>query len=130
MQLTIANVPLTGLVPEENVQGFDGVPESLLQEVAALNSASRAFVPRGNKKHTLTFSIQRVQADAETAAYFLLAHEAQFPVQGTFSYQTDAGTFYQPNAVAVVTKYTLTGATSTHTYRVVGGAWLTAPPSA
>ncbi len=128
MQLQIGTVPLTGEVPDESVCDFKGAPVSALQESPAIGAAGVVFFPRGNRKSTVTFTINRTHASAEAAADFLIRHESQFPVQGLFTYKTDVGELYLAAAVADVTSYTFLGASTTHAYRVVGGAWLTTLP--
>ncbi len=129
MKFTIGNVTLTGMVPEETVQDFRGAPESQVQESTTVGAASATFYLRGNKKSTLTFTIERVHGSAEEAADFCVRHEFQFPVQGLFTYHTDHGELYLPGAVAVVTRYTLLGAATTHAYQIVGGGFLTKLPT-
>ena len=130
MQITIAQVALTGTVPAEEVQDFQFASESAVQTVAALGAADVALFPRGNKKITVTFTIQRQHDSADAAAYFVPSYEASFPVQGLLTYATAAGTLYMASAVAVVVRATITGATSTLSYRVTGGGFLTSAPSA
>ncbi len=125
MELSIGNVSLTGMVPEESVQDLRGTPQSQVQESTPIGSENAVFYPRGNKKTTLTFTIERAHESAEEAADFCVRHEAQFPVQGLFTYHTDSGELYLPGAVAVVTQYSFRGATTTHAYRVAGGGFLT-----
>ena len=129
MQITIAQIALTGTVPAEDVQDFQFAPESPVQTVTALGAADIAQFPRGNKKITFTFTIQRQHDSAEAAAYFVPSYEASFPVQGLLTYATAAGTLYMASAVAVVVRATVTGATSTLSYRVTGGGFLTSAPA-
>ena len=129
MQITIAQVALTGTVPAEDVQDFQFVPESQVQTVLAVGAADIALFPRGNKKITFTFTIQREHDSAEAAAYFVPSYEASFPVQGVLTYATAAGTVYMASAVAVVVRASVTGATSTVSYRVTGGGFLQTAPS-
>ena len=129
MQLTIGQVPLSRGAPEEAVQNLRGLPESSVQEIAAVGAANVAFQLRGNKKTTLTFTVERTHGSAEDAADFCVRHEAQFPLQGLFTYRTDRGELYLPGAVAVVTQYTFRGATTTHAYRVAGGGFVKRIPS-
>lgn len=134
MQITIAitggTVALTGTVPAEDVQDFQLVSESPVQTVPALGATDIAQFPRGNKKVTLTFTVQREHDSAEAAAYFVPSYEASFPVQGVLTYSTTAGTLYVASAVAVVVRATVIGATSTISYRVTGGGFVTSAPSA
>ena len=135
MQITIqtsagSTVALTGAIPAEDVQDFQFVSESQVQTVPGLGAADIAQFPRGNKKVTFTFTIQRAHDSADAAAYFVPSYEAQFPAQGPLTYLTAAGTVYQASAVAVVTRATITGATSTISYRVTGGGFVTAAPQA
>ena len=129
MQLTIGQVTLSRGTPEETAQNLRGLPESSVQEIAAVGAADVAFQLRGNKKTTLTFTVERTHPSAEDAADFCVRHEAQFPLQGLFTYRTDRGELYLPGAVAVVTQYAFRGATTTHAYRVVGGGFATRLPS-
>ena len=128
MQITIGQVALTGTVPAEDVQDFQLVSESPVQTVPALGAADIALFPRGNKKITFTFTIQREHDSAEAAAYFVPSYEAAFPVQSLLTYATAAGTLYMANAVAAVVRASVTGATSTIAYRVTGGGFLTSAP--
>ena len=130
MQITIAQVALTGTVPAEDVQDFQFASDSPVQTVSALGAADIALFPRGNKQVTFTFTIQRQHDSAEAAAYFVPSYEAPFPVQGLLTYATAAGTLYMASAVAVVVRASVTGATSTLSYRVTGGGFLQTAPSA
>ena len=131
MQLSIGKVTLSRGAPEETVQNLRGVPVSQVQEITAVGAASMVLQPRGNKKTTLTFTVERTHGSAEEAADFCVRHETQFPVQDLFTYRTDRGELYLPGALAEVTQYAFLGATTTHAYRVTGGCFLTKlPPSA
>ena len=121
MQITIGNLSLTGTIPAEQVQQFRLLSESQVQSTAALGADGIEQFLRGNKKLTISFTIQRQQTSAEEAAYFCLYHEAQFPLQGTLTYQTDSGELYLLGAVVVVTHAEFTGATTTHSYRATSG---------
>ena len=114
MLLQIGNVPLTGTIPDESVCDFRGAPASLVQEVQGVDAASTEFIPRGNRKTTITFTINRTHASAETAADFCVRHEAQFPVQGLFTYATDLGELYLAAALVDVTQYSFKGAATVH----------------
>lgn len=129
MELVIGQLTLCRGTAGEAVQNFRGLPQSEIQESAALGAASVVLVPRGNKKTTLIFLIERTHGSAEAAADFCVRHESQFPVQGLFTYRTDSGELYLPGAVAVVTQYSFRGATTAHAYRVAGGSFLTKLPS-
>ena len=118
MQITIGNVAITGAVPEEQVSGFEGTPSQLVQTVQGIGAAAKTFYLRGNGSDDLTGTVARVHASAEACAYFVVQHRLQFPVQGTLTFVTSAGTFTAKNAIAVVTKYIFKGATSVHTYRI------------
>ena len=134
MQISItpggaAAVQLTGTVPAEDVQDFQLASRSSIQSVEGLGAANVTQFPRGNKQLTLSFSIQREHDSAEAAAYFGPSYEAQFPIQGNLTYTTDAGVLYAVGAVAAVTRITVTGATSTVSYRVTSGGFLTTLPT-
>ena len=129
MQLTIGQVTLSRGAPTETVQNLRGLPESSVQVITAVGADSVVLQLRGNKQTTLTFLVERTHGSAEEAADFCVRHEAQFPVQGLFTYRTDRGELYLPGAVAVVTQYAFRGATTTHAYRVAGGSFLTKLPA-
>ena len=129
VQLSLGKVMLSRGAPGETARDLRGVPESPLQEITAVGAASMVFRPRGNKKTTLTFTVDRTHESAEDAADFCVRHETQFPVQGLFTYRTDRGELYLPGAVASVTQYSFRGASTTHAYRVVGGSFLTKLPT-
>ena len=122
-------VQLLGTDPDEDMQDFQFGSQSQIQEVAGLGAGDIALFPRGNKKVSFTFMVQREHDDADAAAYFVPSYEAQFPVQGLLTYQTDAGVLYQLGAVAEVTRATFLGATSTISYRVTGGGFVTTMPT-
>ena len=130
MQISIGKVQLTGPIPAESVQAFKLSPVSEIQDSKAIGAQDITQFPRGNKKVTITFTIQRERKSAEEAAYFCAAHEMQFPVQDLLTYRTDAGVLYLPNAVAVVTQADFEGATTTHGYRITGGGFKTTPDGA
>lgn len=124
MDLQIGDLKLTGEVPEENVQDYRDVPVELVQKKQPINAASTEFIPRGNRERTITFKVSRVHENAEAAAYFLSEHERQFPVQGTFTKRTTDGEHYLNAALADVVDMTFQGATTVHSYKVLGGVWL------
>ena len=129
MQLSIGKITLSRGAPEDAAQNLRGLPEPSVQEITAVGADSVTFQLRGNKKTTLTFLVERTHGSAEEAADFCVRHEAQFPVQGLFTYRTERGELYLPGAVAVVTQYSFRGATTSHSYRVTGGGFLTRLPS-
>ena len=114
---------LSGSNPAQGFQRLRLVPQSQVQDVPALGAADIGQIPRGNKKLTYTYVVQFEFPDAETAAYFGPAFEAQFPLQGPLVQTNANGSLYMASAVVVLTELETIGATCTLNYRITGGGF-------
>ena len=114
---------LSGGYPAQGLQQLRLASQSQVQDVLALGAADITQFLRGNKKLTYTYKISFVLPDAETAAYFVPAFEAQFPIAGALEYITDYGTLYMASAIVALVLLENVGASCTLDYRITGGGF-------
>ncbi len=74
-----APVPLTGISPEEWVEGLTGPCDWAEQVNRLIGGAQVRVADRGNVQNTLTFRIRRTHASADAAALFYLDHPGSVP---------------------------------------------------
>ena len=115
-------VPYTGLT----INGSRSI-----QTDPVVRGQSPVFSDRRNRQTEVTFNTTRLFADVPTAEAFLLTHETMFPDGQRFLVTflsgngTTAGAKYLKNAVVQSVQSGVSGATTRHSYRIVGGVMTT-----
>jgi hypothetical protein len=126
MKITLNNFVLADSpdpVPMTNLR-INGA--RLVQEAAFLRAVARGQFDRGNRRTEIMFETTRLfksQLEAET---FLLEHETNVPGSGLLVFVAgqkgkSTATRYLKNAVVESVSSAMTGCTTRHSYRIVGG---------
>lgn len=106
--------------------------DRLIQEEALYGAAAKAFFDRGNHKTLVTFDVTRLQPSQLAAESFLLLHETMFPATGLVTFFSGIVgqlnfTSYLVNAAVQSVASSISGCTTRHSYRILGGVMSLTP---
>ena len=103
-----------------------------IQDAQFFRATNCVFYDRGNRRTEVTFDTTRLFASPVDAESFLLMHETQFPGRGLVTFIAGQKTGqtasrYLANAVVESVQSSLSGCTTRHRYRIVGGIMSASP---
>jgi hypothetical protein len=124
---TAAPVSLTGISPEEWVEGLAGPCDWADQVNRLIGGAQVRVADRGNVQNTLTFRIRRTHASPNVAALFYVDHPGAVPHVATVTFTIvnlsgiSVATRSMTSAAIKVSRESWHGCSTVMTYHIQGG---------